>query len=76
MNIAFAADPDELKFGCEKSSVTVSIASNLSWTVAPNADWVTPSVYEGEKNVSIVIEVPSNVSLVGRSALIDFYHGD
>ncbi|WP_082050921.1 chondroitinase-B domain-containing protein [Neotamlana sedimentorum] len=62
-------------FEVEGGMATVTITSNLDWTVSETADWVSISSTSGSNNGSFTITVDENTTTEDRSASIEVVGG-
>lgn len=62
--------PLSLTFSADGGSQTIRIQSNTSWTVTPNAGWVTVSPMTGEGDATVVISTSELEKLEDRSCEI------
>jgi hypothetical protein len=52
--------PTSLSFGSAASSGTITITSNVAWTVTDNQTWITTSVTSGSNNGSFTVSATAN----------------
>lgn len=60
----------ELEFECLASEKTLSIVSNVSWTISSDADWCTVNVSEGKNDSEVLVSVKKNYENYVRKAVI------
>lgn len=58
-NASLSVSPTSVSFGYSSSSRTITVTSNVSWTVTDNAGWISVSPASGSNNGSFVISVGS-----------------
>ena len=75
-DVSFALGSEEVTGGPAALAVPVEVASNLTWTIVPNVEWILPSVLEGGFNTSVTINTTENVSLSSRTGYAYFYNED
>ena len=67
--------PTSLSFTDAAGSQTISLQSNLSWTVSDNASWITLSTASGSGNGSVNVTVSQNTTGSGRVGTVTFTGG-
>jgi hypothetical protein len=69
-NPNMAVDKQSLSFSYSSSVDSFAIASNVSWTIEEDADWITLSATSGNSNGIIRVEVDGNIVSEERSDTI------
>lgn len=62
--------PNILNISANTGSTSFSIASNISWNVSENANWISITPASGSNNGSVIINYDQNTSMQVRSAVI------
>ena len=68
----FIVDYSDVIKSANACTVTVNVTSNVNWTVASEADWLTPSRLEGFSNGTINVAVTNNPSINKREGTLLF----
>ena len=68
----FIVDYSDVIKSANACTVTVNVTSNVYWTVASEADWLTPSRLEGFSNGTINVAVTNNPSINKREGTLLF----
>ena len=58
------------EFNANGGSQTITVNSNIDWTVSENSNWITTNSTSGSNNGSVLISANQNTSTNGRSATI------
>lgn len=67
---------DHLQLDCEHSFASVSVSSNVQWTLRMSEDWILPNVMEGLGDADIQIEVKDNFEQEPRTAMLYLCYHD
>lgn len=73
---ALTVSSSSLKFGCEYSSLTLSISSNTGWHIKNECDWLFVMTTNGYKDQEVSIIALDNVSLDSRGTSITVVTND
>lgn len=61
---------------CDKDTITVSVASNVRWTVKSRPNWIVASTGVGEGDGSVNLYVQANTGDLVRSDTVEIVAGD
>lgn len=67
--------PTSLSFSAPAGSSTVSVTSNVSWTVTDNQTWISASPTTGANNASVIVSVTQNTGTTSRSGTVTIAGG-
>lgn len=70
--ILFSITPESLSFTAEGGNETITVTSNLSWTVTSSDAWLTLSNSSGEGDATLTVVAQENTSTSSRSGILTF----
>jgi hypothetical protein len=62
--------PDSLSFPCDKSSNTLTIDSNVNWSISRDVEWCYVDHLTGDHNATVTVNVDANDKYSERTATI------
>ena len=68
-------DPTSLTFDASGGNQTITITSNVSWTVSDNASWLSVSPTSGSNNGIVTVTASANTGSSSRSATVTISGG-
>ncbi len=70
--ILFSITPESLSFSADGGNETITVTSNLSWTVTSSDAWLTLSNSSGEGDATLTVVAQENPSTSSRSGILTF----
>jgi hypothetical protein len=67
---SLTVSPASLSPGSTAGNSTVSVTSNVSWSVSDNQTWISTSVTSGSNNGSFTVSVTANTGTASRSGTV------
>ena len=69
----FEVSPDDLSFGFESDEERISLATNVSWSLSVDCDWLHTDQMNGQGNTEISLLCDENTHPENRSATVTIY---
>ena len=73
-SLVFSVSPMELNFSNEGGTQSLSVTSNIPWTVACQAEWITINPNSGNGDGTVTVNVAENTALESREGIIQFLY--
>lgn len=64
------------QFSANEEIQSITVTSNLSWTVSENSNWISVSPSSGTNNGAISVSVAENSASISRSGIVTVSGGD